>query len=100
MIRLEAHPDGVVLPVRACSGARESAITGEHDGMLKVSVTQAPEKGKANKAIVEVLCKSLGLKKSQIELLTGETSSQKRFLVFNCTIDELTNSVAAAIDDF
>mgnify|MGYP002637677477 FL=1 len=46
-----------------------------------MSVTQAPEKGKANKAIVEVLAKQLGLKKSQVSLLSGETSQRKKFLL-------------------
>ena len=32
-----------------------NGITGEHNGSLQVSVTQAPEKGKANKAIIAVL---------------------------------------------
>ena len=41
--------------------------------MLKVCVTQAAEKGKANKALVELLGKALSLRKSQIELLSGET---------------------------
>ena len=49
--------------------------------MLKVLVTQVPERGKANKAIVELLCKRLKLRKSQLTLLSGETSPQKRFLV-------------------
>ena len=48
---------------------------------MKVCVTQSPEKGKANKALMELLSKTLGLKKSQIELISGETSHQKRFLV-------------------
>ncbi|MGH7192426.1 MAG: DUF167 domain-containing protein [Candidatus Saccharimonadales bacterium] len=33
--------------------------------MLRVSATQAPEKGKANQAIVEFLSRRLGLKKSR-----------------------------------
>ena len=57
--------------------------------MLKVSVTQAPEKGKANKAVIELLAKKLGLKKSQIELIAGETSHQKRFLLREIKPDEL-----------
>ena len=81
MIKLEPHADGVILSVRANAGAKKNAVTGEHDGAVKISVTQAPEKGKANKAIVEVICKSLGLKRSQVELLSGETSSHKKFLL-------------------
>jgi uncharacterized protein YggU (UPF0235/DUF167 family) len=49
--------------------------------MLSVSVIQVPEKGKANQAIVALLCKTLGLRASQLELLSGDAASQKRFLV-------------------
>lgn len=81
MIRLEPHPEGVVLAVRAQAGARRDEVRGEHDGALKVAVTQAPEKGKANKAIAELLAKHLQVRKSQVELISGETTSQKRFLI-------------------
>jgi hypothetical protein len=89
MLALEPHPDGTVLPVRAQPGARHNEIRGEQDGALKVCVTQSPEKGKANKAIVEVLSKALSLRKSQIELIAGETSHKKRFLVRGLTPEEL-----------
>lgn len=89
MIALEEHAAGVLLPVKAQAGARQNAIRGEQNGMLKVSVTQAPEKGKANQAIVEVLAKGLRLKRSQIELLSGETASQKKFLIRECSLAEL-----------
>jgi len=81
MIELASHPRGVILPVRAHAGARKNGVGGEHNGMLRVAVTAAPEKGKANKAIIEVLAETLGLSKSSIELVAGETSSQKRFLI-------------------
>ena len=62
--------------------------------MLKVCVTQSPEKGKANKAVIELLAKSLKLRKSQIELLSGETSHQKRFLIRGITPEELAQKIA------
>ena len=80
MLALESHPDGLILPVRA-QPARRNEIRGVQDGGLKVCVTASPEKGKANKAMIELLAKSLGLKKSQIELISGQTSHQKRFLL-------------------
>ncbi len=89
MIALQPHPEGTILPVRAHAGARRNEVRGEQEGMLKVSVTRAPEKGKANKAIVELLADRLGLRKSQIELLSGETSPQKRFLVRDIAAEEL-----------
>lgn len=89
MFSLESHPEGVVLLVRAHAGAKKNELRGEHEGALRVSVTQAPEKGKANKSIIDLLAKSLKLKRSQLELIAGETSSQKRFLVREITFEEL-----------
>lgn len=90
MIRCEVHPEGAVLAVRASPGARRDEIRGEHDGALKVAVTQAPEKGKANQAIIELLADRLQLRRSQFQLLTGETNSRKRFLIREITADQLS----------
>lgn len=83
-----------MLPVRAHAGARRNAAGGEQDGALRVQVTQAPERGKANKAIVELLAKQLRLKKSQIELVSGETAPQKRFLIRGLTVAMLAEKLA------
>lgn len=89
MISLENHADGTILPVRAHAGARHNGIRGQQAGALRVSVTQAPEKGKANKAIVAVLAEELELAKSQIELIAGETAPHKRFLVRGVSLGDL-----------
>lgn len=94
---LESHADGTILAVRAHPGARRNEIAGVQDGALKISVTQAPEKGKANKAVIELLAKKLGLKKSQIELTAGETSHQKRFLVRGIATKELAERIEKAV---
>ncbi len=96
MIDLERHAEGTVVAVRAQPGARRNEIRGEQDGALKVCVTAAPEKGKANKAIVAVLSKSLSLRKSQIELIAGETARRKRFLVRGIDLDELARRIEQA----
>jgi uncharacterized protein (TIGR00251 family) len=93
VIDLEPHAEGVVLPLRAQPGAKRNEIRGVQDGMLKVSVTQIAEKGKANKALVEVVAKGLGLRKSQLALLSGETSSHKRFLVRGVTREQLAEVI-------
>ncbi len=98
MLLLESHSDGTILPVRAQPGARRNEIRGVQDGMLKVCVTQSPEKGKANKAIVELLSKKLSLKKSQIELIAGETSQQKRFFVRGVRVEELADRIRRATE--
>lgn len=97
MIEMQSHSEGVLLPVRAQPGSRKNSLRGEQNGALKVAVTQVAEKGKANKAVVDFLCKALGLRKSQLQLITGETSQQKQFLVRDMTLDELKARIEKAI---
>lgn len=97
VIGVEPHPEGSVLPVRAHPGARRNEVGGEHDGALRVAVTQAPEKGKANKAIVSLLADRLRVPKSQVELLSGDTSSRKRLLVRGLTPQDLLARLAAIL---
>lgn len=93
-LQLDAHPSGSVLHVRAQPGARRNAITGIHAGALKIAVTAAPEKGKANAAIVSVLCDQLNLSPSQVAVVAGETSRQKKLLITGISSDELQLRIA------
>jgi uncharacterized protein (TIGR00251 family) len=78
---IEPHPQGIVIRVKARPGARRNALAGLHDGALRVDVTAAPEKGKANDAIIALLAKTFGVAKSSIELISSPANTQKRFLL-------------------
>ena len=97
MIELKPHREGVCLSVRAHGGARQNGLRGEQNGALKVSVTQVPEKGKANKAIHALLCQELGLRRRQLTLLSGHTSSHKTFLVRECSLETLQQRIGRAV---
>jgi uncharacterized protein (TIGR00251 family) len=97
-LQLEAHPRGIVLHVRAQPGARRNAITGIHAGALKIAVTAAPEKGKANAAIVSVLCDQLNLSPTQVAVIAGETSRHKKLLIIGISNDELQQRIAGKLD--
>jgi len=51
------------------------------DGTWKVKVAAAPEKGKANRALCEFLAEKLGVAKSKVHIVAGETSHLKRIRV-------------------
>ena len=97
MIQLKTHAQGVILPIRAQPGAKRTGVSGEQHGMLKVTVAQAAEKGKANTALANVLSKALSLRKSQLELISGATSRNKRFLVREIGREELARRIADAL---
>ena len=80
MVRVRKTPEGYVVPVLVSPGASRDRLRGEHDGMVKVSLTAPPEKGKANKALCDLLARRLGISRSQVKILSGRTSRQKEVL--------------------
>ncbi|MFT4003663.1 MAG: DUF167 family protein [Rhizobium sp.] len=78
----QAFPDHLRLSVRLTPNGGRDAIDGLETGSdgeayLKARVSVAPEKGKANKALLALLAKSLGLPKSSLSLLSGDTARKK-----------------------
>lgn len=97
-LKLEVEGTTALLPVRAQPKSSKNQIDGIHGGRLKVCVTQAPEKGKANKALLKVIQEGLKLKRSQTKLYKGETSSLKVFGITDISVDELQKRVADALN--
>lgn len=99
MIALEENSQGVIVPVKAQPGARRNGIAGEHAGALKVQITQAPEDGKATEAVLELLADVLQVKRSQVMLLSGATSRQKRFLVSGLPLAEIAKRLQSRLEN-
>ena len=59
--------------------SRNRVVT--HGGTVKVYVTAAPERGRANKAVIEVIASGLGVPKREISIVTGERSRTKLLAV-------------------
>jgi uncharacterized protein (TIGR00251 family) len=88
---------GIVVEVIANPSAKRDAILGERAGALRVAVTAAPEKGKANEAIQTVLSQAIDCKRTQITLVSGETARRKRFLIEGIAQDELNRRLAILV---
>jgi uncharacterized protein len=99
MVEITEHAEGWVLPVRAQPGARKAGVLGEQNGALKVAVTAPPEDGRANKALVELLREALGLKRTQLDLLSGQTSRDKKFLVRGVAEEQLRQRVGQLLGE-
>ena len=72
-------PNRFLLKVRA--GAKQNSVDGwiviDDKEYLKLSIKSLPEKGKANKAIIDYLAKELDLPRSDIEITSGKLSQFK-----------------------
>ncbi|CUJ91143.1 hypothetical protein PH7735_01332 [Shimia thalassica] len=72
--------EGAEITVRVTPKASRNAVKVE-DGQIRVYVTTVPEGGKANAAVQKVLAKQMGLAKSRLVLIRGQTARDKTFLV-------------------
>jgi uncharacterized protein (TIGR00251 family) len=58
-------------------GARRTEVAGAHGDALKIRLAAPPVDGKANAALLEFIADRLGLPKSAVRLVRGQTSRRK-----------------------
>jgi hypothetical protein len=97
---LRAVDGGVTLAMRAQPGAKKTAIVGiygEGDAaQLKIQVQAPPIEGRANAALIAFLAEMFKLPKNQVELVSGELSRSKVFLLRGVTIAQAESVVAVS----
>ena len=67
----------VRLSVRLTPRASREEIAGFEGETLRVRVTAPPVEGRANRALVRLLAKRLGLPRGAVRVVTGQTSRSK-----------------------
>lgn len=67
----------MVIRIKVKPGSKTDELVTEADGTLKVKIRAQPIEGKANKYLLEYLAGVLGIPKSKVTLLKGETNSFK-----------------------
>ena len=80
---------GVVFIAKVVPGSSKTTICGLLNGMLKIKIAAAPQKGKANKHLIEFLAKLLGVKKNCIRIISGKTSTVKSVQVLGISTETL-----------
>jgi uncharacterized protein (TIGR00251 family) len=81
----------VKLKIKVVPGASSDSVEWfeEESLLLKVRVTAAPEKGKANKAVKKLLAEKLDLPKASVIITSGQTSQLKLIELTGLTVQEL-----------
>jgi uncharacterized protein (TIGR00251 family) len=78
---------GSTLRLRVSPGARRAEIVGRHGDAWKIRVKAAPEAGKANEAVLDLLARALAVPRRELELTAGHTSRDKVVAVRGVTSD-------------
>ncbi len=72
-----ASDGGVLVRIKAVPGAKRDEIVGPHGDRLKVRVSQPPEGGRANAAIVALIARAAGVAEREVTLVSGAASAMK-----------------------
>lgn len=73
----------MIINVKVTPKARENKITRLSDTDFSIRTTSAPDKNRANEAVIKLLAKELHLPKSSLHIIKGATSRQKQILIDN-----------------
>jgi uncharacterized protein (TIGR00251 family) len=84
------------LNLRVAPGARRTRIVGRHAAGWKVAVAAAPERGRANTAVVELLAETLGLRRGEVSVVSGHAGREKIVELSGLAPDEIDRRLAAA----
>ena len=84
------------LRLRVSPGAGRSAVVGRHGDGWKIRVAAAPERGKANDAVLELLAGTLSLPRRSVQLVSGLTGRDKIVELAGLAPEEIDRRLASA----
>jgi len=88
---------GYIICVRVKPRARRAGLLGRHGDGIKVAVRAAPERGRANRELVDLLAGVLGVPAEALEVVAGATSQDKRLRVRGISGEEVRRRLDAAL---
>jgi len=87
MLEISESGGATILLVKIVPGASRTKYLGEWQGRARIAVGAPPEKGKANKAVVEYVSKLLEINRRQVEVVAGLTNPLKTIRIEGVSAD-------------
>jgi uncharacterized protein len=78
---------GYILRLTVVPGAQRTQVVGLYGDRLKLRLAAPPEKGAANRELIDFLARSLNLPKSSLKLTLGARSRSKVVAVYDLSPD-------------
>jgi uncharacterized protein (TIGR00251 family) len=76
------------LAVRVQPRASRNEVVGWREGVLAIRLTAPPVEGAANRACRDFLAEALGVRRADVEMISGDKSRDKRFRIEGLTAEE------------
>ena len=82
--------------LRVSPGAARAAVVGRHGEGWKLRVAAAPERGRANEAVLALLAETLAVPRANVTLVSGGSSRDKIVELAGIEPDEIERRLATA----
>lgn len=82
---LRADGPDVILSLHIQPGAKKTEVAGPHGDALKIRLAAPPVDGKANAALTAYVAEKVGVGRTAVELVSGQTSRAKRVRIADTT---------------
>jgi uncharacterized protein (TIGR00251 family) len=90
------EPRTIRLNVRVSPGAGRSVVVGRHGEAWKLRVAAAPERGRANASVVDLLAASLDVARPDVRIVAGAVSRDKIVEIAGLTLEEAERRLGSA----
>ncbi len=85
--------NGITFAVKVLPRASRDAFAGVEGDSVKVRLNAPPVEGRANDALVKFLARELGVRKTDVEILRGETARHKLVRVRGVSVEKLKEEI-------
>ena len=82
------------LKIKVVPGSSRDHIAGKLGDAIKVQVSAAPEKGKANDAVINLMADLLGLRRQQLQIIRGHSQPRKVLEIQGIEQDQLDQRIS------
>jgi uncharacterized protein (TIGR00251 family) len=83
------------LHVKVVPGSSRDRIAGRLGDALKLQVSAAPERGKANEAVIDLIAATLGLPRNAVQIVRGQSQPRKLLQINGIEQSELDRRLSA-----
>jgi uncharacterized protein (TIGR00251 family) len=87
----------VTIEVHLQPGAKRSELVGFKEGVLYARVMALPQKGQANRALVELMAQTLKVPRSAIDIIRGQSSRSKVIAIRGLTTEDVKDILGRAL---
>ena len=93
MVNISEKDGSISFTVRVVPRASKTEFAGELEGAVKVRVASPPVDGAANAEVIKLFAKTLGVAKSDVEIVAGLASKTKQIRITGATAEQLRNAI-------